>query len=418
MSIIKNIRAREILDSRGYPTIETEVTLESGSIGVASVPSGASTGSFEACELRDNDKDRYLGKGVLRALQNVNEIISKELIGEDAQDQSNIDQIMIDSDGSENKSKLGANSILSVSLACARAASTFREIPLYEYINSVYGLAYMSLPIPMMNILNGGAHADNKIDIQDFMVVPSKKASFKEYVLICATIYHNLKKILKSEGHNTNVGDEGGVAPNLSSTNEALDYVMRAIEISGYTPGIDVSIALDVAASELYRDGVYEIEGIQKTSGEMVEFYQNLANKYPIVSIEDPMHEEDWSSWSLMTANLGGKIQIVGDDLYVTNKERLLKGVTNKASNSILIKPNQIGTLTETLKTIKCAKENGYSVVISHRSGETCDTTISDLSVSVSAQYIKTGAPSRGERVAKYNRLMKIEDMTNSLSFT
>jgi enolase len=409
MSNIRSIRAREILDSRGYPTIETEITLESGDIGIASVPSGASTGSFEACELRDNDQSRYLGKGVLQAIENVNKIIAKELIGTNALEQSDIDQAMINMDGTENKSNLGANAVLSVSLAYAHAMANFQKIPLYKYINQIFGSKDMGLPKPMMNILNGGAHADNKIDVQEFMVVPSKKDSFKEYVLICATVYHNLKKILKSEGHNTNVGDEGGVAPNLSSTTRALDYVIKAIEISGYTPGDDVSIALDVAASELYMDVTYKIEGNQKNSEEMIEFYRDLIDKYPIISIEDPLHEEDWDAWTSMTKNLGEQIQIVGDDLYVTNKKRLLKGIENRSSNAILIKPNQIGTLTETLETVKCAQENGYSIVISHRSGETCDTTISDIAVGVNAQYIKTGAPSRGERIAKYNRLMRIE---------
>ncbi|MDR2075229.1 MAG: phosphopyruvate hydratase [Holosporales bacterium] len=409
MSNIRSIRAREILDSRGYPTIETEMILESGDIGIASVPSGASTGSFEACELRDNDKNRYFGKGVLRAVENVNEIIAREFIGKSASEQKNIDQKMIDMDGTENKSNLGANAILSVSLAYAYAMASFQKIPLYRYINQIFGSSDMGTPKPMMNILNGGVHADNRIDVQEFMIVPSKKASFKEYVLICATVYHNLKRILKSEGHNTNVGDEGGVAPNLCSTTEALDYVIKAIEASGYIPGDDVSIAMDVAASELYKDEIYEIEGSQKTSEEMISFYKNLVNEYPIISIEDPLHEEDWDAWTSMTKNLGEKIQIVGDDLYVTNKKRLLRGIENGSSNAILIKPNQIGTLTETLETIRCAKENGYNIVISHRSGETCDTTISDISVGINAQYIKTGAPSRGERIAKYNRLMRIE---------
>lgn len=407
MPIINSIYAREILDSRGYPTIETEVVLSSGAVGIASIPSGASTGSFEAIELRDNDKNRFLGKGVLKAVQNVNDIIAEKLIGEVATEQKFIDQIMIDLDGTENKAKLGANAILSVSLACAHAAAAFYQMPLYQYIG---GIASGKLPKPLMNILNGGVHADNKIDIQEFMIVPIKESSFKDYVMICSTIYHNLKNILKSKGLNSNVGDEGGVAPNLSSTKEALDYIMNAIDMSGYKAGADIGIALDVAASELYKNGVYHIEGETKTAEEMIGFYSDLVNEYPIVSIEDPFHEEDWNAWDALTAALGSKIQIVGDDLYVTNIKRLKKGIEGKSTNAILIKPNQIGTLTETLETIHCAKENGFNVVISHRSGETDDTTIADLAVAVSAQYIKTGAPARGERVAKYNQLLRIEE--------
>lgn len=410
MPIIRNIYAREILDSRGFPTIETEVLLSSGAMGISSVPSGASTGSFEAVELRDGDENRFFGKGVLTAINNVNEAISKALIGEIATDQSVIDSIMIDLDGTENKSKLGANAILSVSLACSRAAAEHYQMPLYRYIG---GISNNRLPKPMMNVLNGGAHADNKIDLQEFMIIPSKESSFKEYVLICSTIYQNLKKILKEKGLNSNVGDEGGVAPNLSSTHEALDYIIEAIEKSRYKPGIDVSIALDVAASELYKDGLYSIEGKQKNAKELIEFYENLVDKYPIISIEDPLHEEDWESWAHMTKALGNKIQIVGDDLYVTNIKRLQKGIKNKSSNAILIKLNQIGTLTETLNTINCAKENGFNTIISHRSGETDDTTIADLSVAVSAPFIKTGAPSRGERVSKYNQLLRIEEEQN-----
>lgn len=407
MPTIRSVYAREILDSRGYPTVETEVVLVSGAIGVASVPSGASTGSFEAVELRDGDENRFFGKGVLKAVKNVNEIISEALIGEVATEQSLIDDIMIELDGTENKAKLGANAILSVSLACARAAADYYQIPLYRYIG---GIPNNKLPRPMMNILNGGAHADNKVDIQEFMIVPSKTACFKEYVLICSTIYQNLKKILKSKGLNSNVGDEGGVAPSLFSAREALDYIMEAIEKSGYQPGSDVGIALDVAASELYKNGLYVIEGTQKTSQEMINFYQDLISEYPVVSIEDPLHEEDWDAWVKMTDRLGNQIQIVGDDLYVTNIKRLRKGIEYKSSNAILIKLNQIGTLTETLNTINCAKENGYNTIISHRSGETDDTAISDLSVAVSAPFIKTGAPARGERVAKYNQLLRIAE--------
>ncbi len=406
MSIIKSIYAREILDSRGYPTIETEVVLESGSIGIASVPSGASTGSFEAIELRDGG-NRFWGKGVLKAIANVNEVIAPHLIGENAIDQHIIDKIMLDLDGSDNKSKLGANAILSVSLAVCHAAADYFQMPIYRYIG---GIRSKTLPHPMMNILNGGAHADNKIDVQEFMIVPVIESSFKNYVEICATIYHNLKKILKSKGLNSNVGDEGGVAPNLNSTKEALDIIMEAINSAGYKAGKDVCIALDVAASEFYKNGVYNIENESKTTGEMIEFYKKLISEYPIISIEDPLAEEDWDGFSKLMSEIGNKIQIVGDDLYVTNPKRLEKGIKQKASNAILIKLNQIGTVTETLETIKLAQENGYNPVISHRSGETDDTTISDLAVAVGAKYIKTGAPARGERVAKYNQLLRIEE--------
>lgn len=406
MSIIKSIYAREILDSRGYPTIETEVILESGAIGIASVPSGASTGSFEAIELRD-DGNRFLGKGVLKAIANVNEVIASRLIGENAIDQHIIDKIMIDLDGTDNKSKLGANAILSVSLAVCHAAADYFQMPLYRYIG---GIRSKTLPHPMMNILNGGAHADNKIDIQEFMIVPVIESSFKNYIETCSTIYHNLKKILKSKGLNSNIGDEGGVAPNLNSTKEALDIIMEAINSVGYKAGKDVSIALDVAASEFYKDGVYTIENESKTTDEMIEFYKQLINEYPIISIEDPLAEEDWDGFSKLMSEIGNRVQIVGDDLYVTNPKRLEKGIKSRASNAILIKLNQIGTVTETLDTIKLAQENGYNPVISHRSGETDDTTISDLAVAVGAKYIKTGAPARGERVAKYNQLLRIEE--------
>ena len=407
MPIIKSVFAREILDSRGFPTIETEVVLSSGEVGIASVPSGASSGSFEAVELRDNDNDRFLGKGVLNAIKNVNTIISENIVGEIVTDQHVIDQIMIDLDGTENKSKLGANATLSVSLACCHAASQYFGIPLYRYIG---GISNNKLPRPMMNILNGGVHADNSIDIQEFMIVPSKISDFKEYVRICSTIYHTLKKTLKSKGLNSNVGDEGGVAPNLSSTKEALDYIMDSIEKAGFKPGDDVSIALDSASSEFYHDGFYMLEGSKKSSDDMIVFYENLIKSYPIISIEDPLFEEDWIGWKNLTKTLSDKVQIVGDDLFVTNKNRLQKGINESCANAILIKPNQIGTLTETLNTINLAKENGYNVVISHRSGETDDTTISDLAVGVSAPFIKTGAPSRGERVAKYNQLIRIEE--------
>lgn len=406
MSLIRSIYAREILDSRGYPTVETEVVLDSGAVGVASVPSGASTGSFEAIELRDGG-DRFVGKGVLKAVDNVNQKIAPKIIGENASDQHIIDQIMIDLDGTPNRASFGANAILSVSLAVCQAAASYYQLPLYRYIG---GISNRKLPRPMMNILNGGAHADNKIDIQEFMIVPAKESSFKEYVVMCATIYHNLKKLLKSKGLNSNVGDEGGVAPNLSSTKEALDFIMESIKLAGYKPYDDVQIALDVAASELFKDGKYNIEGAQKTSSEMIDFYRNLINEYPIVSIEDPLAEEDWSGFADMTKELGDKIQIVGDDLFVTNPKRLSKGIDLKVANAILIKLNQIGTVTETLNAINLAKENGYNTVISHRSGETDDTTIADLAVAVGARFIKTGAPARGERVAKYNQLLRIEE--------
>ncbi len=409
MSIIVSIFAREIFDSRGYPTIEAEVVLESGASGAASVPSGASTGSFEAVELRDGG-ERILGKGVLQAVKNVNEVLAPKLIGLDALDQTFIDKLMIEVDGTENKGKLGANAILAVSLAIARAASDFYNMPFYRYIG---GLRSSTFPRPMMNILNGGAHADNKIDVQEFMIVPAKQSSFKDYVVICSTIYHTLKKILKNKGLNTNVGDEGGVAPDLGSTKEALDLIVEAIKTAGYKPNEDVQIALDVAASELYNDGRYNIEGTTKSSNEMIDFYHDLINSYPIVSIEDPLAEEDWDGFKTMNERLGDKVQIVGDDLFVTNPKRLQKGIDNKSANAILIKLNQIGTLTETLEAIKLAQENNYNVIISHRSGETCDTTISDLSVAVGAKYIKTGAPARGERVAKYNQLIRIEELVN-----
>lgn len=406
MSIIKSIYAREILDSRGYPTIEAEVVLESGATGIASVPSGASTGSFEAIELRDGG-NRFLGKGVLKAVANVNEVIAPRLIGENAIDQHIVDKIMLDLDGTDNKSKLGANAILSVSLAICHAAADYFQMPLYRYIG---GIRSKTLPHPMMNILNGGAHADNKIDVQEFMIVPVVESSFKNYIEICATVYHNLKKILKAKGLNSNVGDEGGVAPNLNSTKEALDIIIEAINISGYKPGKDVCIALDVAASEFYENGMYNIENESKTTDDMIKFYKKLIAEYPIISIEDPLAEEDWDGFSKLMSKIGDKIQIVGDDLYVTNPKRLAKGIGQKSSNAILIKLNQIGTVTETLDTIKLAQENGYNPVISHRSGETDDTTISDLAVAVGAKYIKTGAPARGERVAKYNQLIRIEE--------
>jgi enolase len=406
MSLIKKVYAREVLDSRGYPTIETEVFLESGDIGITSVPSGASTGSFEAIELRDGG-DRFIGKGVLTAISNVNKIIAPKIVGMNSNDQHVIDRLMIDMDGTDNKGKLGANAILSVSLAVCKAAASYYKMPLYRYLG---GIVNRSLPKPMMNILNGGVHADNTIDIQEFMIVPASDSTFKEYVLICATVYHNLKKILKSMNLSTNVGDEGGVAPNLSSTKETLDIIMRSIEVSGYKPGNDVLIALDVAASELYKDDRYIFEGKTCTSAQMVKFYEELTKQYPIISIEDPLAEEDFAGFVDITKTIGDSVQIVGDDIFVTNPKRLQIGIETKAANAILIKLNQIGTVTETLETITLAKNNGYNVIISHRSGETNDTSISDFAVAVGAKYIKTGAPARGERVAKYNRLLKIEE--------
>lgn len=406
MAAIVSVRAREILDSRGYPTIETDVVLDSGAFGRSAVPSGASTGSFEAIELRDGG-DRFLGKGVLTAVSNVNNLIARRIEGLDATDQAKIDEAMIELDGTENKSKLGANAILSVSLAVCRAAADHYGLPLYHYISGIYK---KRLPRPMMNILNGGVHADNKIDIQEFMIVPASEGKFSEYVVACSSIYHSLKKTIKAMGLNSNVGDEGGIAPNLTTTTEALDIIIESIEKAGYKSGRDIQIALDVAASELVVNGHYSIEGADKSRKEMVEFYEKLVREYPIVSIEDPMSEEDWDGWADLHKSIGDRVQIVGDDIFVTNKKRLQKGIEMSVANAILIKPNQIGTLTETLETIEIAQSNGYRVVISHRSGETCDTTISDLAVAVSAQFIKTGAPARGERVEKYNQLLRIEE--------
>ncbi|TLS35327.1 phosphopyruvate hydratase [Pseudalkalibacillus caeni] len=409
MSFITDIYAREVLDSRGNPTVEVEVYLESGAKGSALVPSGASTGEYEAVELRDGDKDRYLGKGVLKAVENVNEVIAPELIGTDALDQIGIDKAMIDMDGTENKGKLGANAILGVSMAVARAASNYLDIPLYVYLG---GVNAKTLPTPMMNILNGGAHADNNVDIQEFMVMPVGAPSFKEALRTGAEIFHSLKGVLKEKGLNTAVGDEGGFAPNLGSNEEAIQTIIEAIEKAGYKPGEEVKLALDVAASEIYNDGKYNLagEGVTKTSEEMIEFYSQLCEKYPIISIEDGLDENDWDGWEKLTQKLGGKVQLVGDDLFVTNTNKLSEGISRRVGNSILIKVNQIGTLTETLDAIEMAKRAGYTAVISHRSGETEDTTIADLAVATNAGQIKTGAPSRTDRVAKYNQLLRIED--------
>lgn len=409
MSKIKDIKAREILDSRGNPTVEVDVLLESGAKGRAAVPSGASTGSKEALELRDNDPKRYQGKGVLKAVNNVNTIIKKSLIGLESSNQRQIDETMINLDGTENKTNLGANATLGVSLAVLKATAKEKNIPLYKYFEDE-----ISLPRPMMNILNGGAHADNNLDFQEFMIIPNAK-SFKEILRIGSEVFHTLKKVLKENGFNTGVGDEGGFAPNLSTNEEALDMLMKAIEEAGYTPGKDVNFALDVAASEFYEDGIYNLKGANKklTSIQLVDYYQTLIDKYPIISIEDPVDEEDWQGFRKMTEKYGDKIQLVGDDLFVTNVKYLQKGIDNKAGNAILIKLNQIGTFTETLETINLAKENGYKTIISHRSGETEDVTIADLAVALNLGQIKTGSLSRSERTAKYNELLRIEEDLN-----
>ena len=412
MSEIVDIYAREILDSRGNPTLECEVFLESGAFGRAAVPSGASTGEREALELRDGDKGRYLGKGVLQAVDNVNSRIADELIGMEASDQVGIDQRMLEMDGTPFKSNLGANAMLGVSLAVAKAAAEETGMPLYKYIG---GANARELPLPMMNIINGGAHADNNVDIQEFMIMPAGACCFAEALRMGAEIFHALKGVLKAKGYNTAVGDEGGFAPNLRSNEEALEVIMEAIVKAGYTPGEDVLLALDVASSELFdkEKGTYTLENETqkiKTREEMVQFYENLVNKYPIISIEDGMAENDWEGWKLLTDRLGKKIQIVGDDLFVTNPAILKEGIQKGIANSILIKLNQIGTLTETLEAIEMAKRAGYTTVISHRSGETEDTTLADLAVAVNAGQIKTGSLCRTDRVAKYNQLLRIED--------
>lgn len=411
MPIITEIIAREILDSRGNPTVEVEVFTESGAFGTAAVPSGASTGAFEAVELRDNDENRFMGKGVIKAVSNVNEIIAPEVTGFDVRDQVGIDLSMLELDGTDNKEKLGANAILGVSLAVAKAAADFVGLDLYQYIG---GVNARTLPVPMMNILNGGKHADNNVDIQEFMVMPVGATNFKEALRMGTEIFHNLKKVLKSKGYNTAVGDEGGFAPSLSSNEEALSTIVEAIEKAGYKPGEEVMLALDVAATEIYdKDSQkYSLaaEGKELSSAEMVEFYSDLVDKYPIISIEDGLDEEDWDGWKLMTDKLGSKIQIVGDDLFVTNTERLKRGIENGSANSILIKLNQIGTITETLEAIEMAKRAGYTAVVSHRSGETEDTTIADFVVATNSGQIKTGAPSRTDRVAKYNQLLRLEE--------
>lgn len=409
MAMITEVYAREILDSRGNPTVEVEVCLEDGSMGRAAVPSGASTGVHEAVELRDGDASRYLGKGVTQAVNNVNDVIAEAIIGLEATRQTEIDELLIRLDGTPNKGKLGANAILGVSMAVAKAAAESVGLPLYLYLG---GVAAKELPVPMMNILNGGQHADNNVDIQEFMIMPVGAKSFSECLRMNAEIYHNLKSLLKSKGLSTALGDEGGFAPNLNSNAEAIDVILEAVVKAGYKPGKDILIALDVASSEFYKDGKYvlEGEGLEKTSDEMVEYLVDLCNKYPIISIEDGMAEDDWDGWKKLTRKLGKKVQLVGDDLFVTNVERLNMGIKKGVANAILIKVNQIGTLTETFNAIETAKRAGYTCIISHRSGETEDTTLADIAVAVNAGQIKTGAPARTDRVAKYNQLLRIEE--------
>ena len=418
---IESVRALEVLDSRGNPTVQVEVVTEGGFSGVAMVPSGASTGSFEAVELRDGDKERYLGKGVLKAVENVNEVISKEIEGMNVYEQAKIDATMIKLDGTENKGKLGANAMLGVSLAVAKAAAASLGMSLYNYIG---GVNAKELPVPMMNIMNGGKHADSSLSVQEFMIMPVGAKTFSECMRMGVEVYHNLKKVLKSKGYSTGVGDEGGFAPNLGSEEEAVELIIEAIKQAGYKPGEDVCLALDVAATEMFdeakkigKDGYYFWKTDEfKTKDQMIDFIVELAEKYPIISIEDGLAEEDWKGWKKLTDKLGDKIQIVGDDLFVTNIKRLQKGLDNKTANSILIKLNQIGTLTETLDAIELAKKNGYTAVVSHRSGETEDTTLADVAVAMNAGQIKTGAPCRTDRVAKYNRLLNIEAELGSVA--
>jgi enolase len=407
MALIDAIHAREILDSRGNPTVEVEVLLSDGSMGRAAVPSGASTGAFEAVERRDGDKDRYLGKGVSQAVAAVLDTIQPALVGVDATDQRLIDQTMLDLDGTSNKSDLGANAILGVSLAVASAAAESANLPLYKYLG---GPNAHVLPVPLMNILNGGSHADSDVDIQEFMVVPLGAASFSEGLRWGVEVYHSLKAVLKEKGLSTGLGDEGGFAPNLPSNRAALDLITEAITRAGYAPGKDIALALDVASSEFYQDGAYQFEGKSLTAAEMSAYYGQLVADFPLVSIEDPLDESDWEGWATLTAELGDKVQLVGDDLFVTNPERLQQGIDAKTANSLLVKVNQIGSLTETLEAVALAQRNGYTTITSHRSGETEDTTIADISVATNAGQIKTGAPARSERVAKYNQLLRIEE--------
>ncbi len=409
MAMITNVYAREILDSRGNPTVEVEVVLEDGAIGRAAVPSGASTGVHEAVELRDGDAGRYLGKGVMKAVDNVNDIIAEALIGLEATRQTEIDEMLLRLDGTPNKSKLGANAVLGVSMAVAKAAAASVGLPLYLYLG---GVAAKELPVPMMNILNGGQHADNNVDIQEFMIMPVGASSFAEALRMNAEIYHKLKSILKAKGLSTALGDEGGFAPNLKCNSEAIEIILEAVRSAGFEPGKDILIALDVASSEFYKDKMYHLEGegLVKTSEEMVEYLAELCEKYPIVSIEDGLAEDDWDGWKKLTKKLGKKVQLVGDDLFVTNELRLGEGIRKNVANSILIKVNQIGTLTETFNAIEMAKRAGYTCIISHRSGETEDTTLADIAVAVNAGQIKSGAPARTDRVAKYNQLLRIEE--------
>ena len=408
--LIKDIKAREILDSRGNPTVEVDVILENGILGRAEVPSGASTGGREALEMRDNDKKRFNGKGVLNAVRNVNEIIRPSIIGMDVFNQRFIDQKMIKLDGTKTKSKLGANSVLGVSMACLKAAAKAKRLPLYKYVGDG-----KNLPVPMMNILNGGCHADNKLDFQEFMIIP-QRSTIKERIRVGAEVFHTLKSVLNEKGLSTGVGDEGGFAPDLNSNTEGFELIMEAIKKAGYVPGRDVKLAIDVAASEFYSDGKYNLKGENRTltTDELIEFYKELVNKYPIISIEDPVDENDWDGFVKITKELGDKVQLVGDDLFVTNKECLQKGIDLGAGNAILLKVNQIGTITETLDTIKLAKENGYKTIISHRSGETEDTTIADLAVGLNLGQIKTGSMSRTDRICKYNQLIRIEEELES----
>ena len=412
MAFIEDVIAREVLDSRGNPTVEVEVYLEDGTMGRAIVPSGASTGVHEAVELRDGDRDRYLGKGTLKAVENVNDIIADEIIGWDVFDQTGLDNFLIALDGTPNKGRLGANAILGVSMAAARAAAESLGLPLFQYLGGINGKV---LPTPIMNILNGGSHADNTVDIQEFMIMPVGAPAFREALRMGAEVFHNLKKVLKDKGLNTAVGDEGGFAPNLSTNEEAIQAIIEAIEKAGYRPGDDVKIALDVAASEFFdtEKNIYNLtgEGVSRTAEEMVSYYEMLCDKYPVISIEDGLAEDDWEGWKLLTERLGGRVQLVGDDLFVTNTARLEEGIKRGVANSILIKVNQIGTLTETFDAIEMAKKAGYTAVVSHRSGETEDTTIADIVVGLNAGQIKTGSLSRTDRIAKYNQLLRLEEL-------
>ena len=407
MALIENVHAREILDSRGNPTLEVEILLEDGASARAAVPSGASTGAFEAVELRDGDKGRYGGKGVEKAVDNVNDIIAPEIIGFDAADQRGLDQLMIELDGTPNKGKLGANAILGVSLAAAQASAESAGLDLFQYVG---GPNAHVLPVPMMNILNGGSHADSNVDIQEFMIAPIGAPSFREALRWGAEVYHTLKGVVKERGLSTGLGDEGGFAPNLDSNAEALDLIVSAIEKAGFKPGEDVALALDVASSEFFKDGLYQFEGEGRSTDYMVEYYEKLISNYPLVSIEDPLSEDEWDAWKALTSEIGGRVQLVGDDLFVTNPARLKKGIELGAANALLVKVNQIGSLTETLDAVEEAHRNGYRSMTSHRSGETEDTTIADLAVATNSGQIKTGAPARSERVAKYNQLLRIEE--------